>query len=61
MLGLKVEGRKETKRTWMRQVEEGYIRVGLSMEGVCYLSRWIAGVNQIVTRIRLNPATLSCW
>ena len=54
-LDFDVEGqRKKGKlnRTLKKQVEEGSMKVGLSSEDEHYRSRWIVGINLIVTRLR---------
>ena len=35
------------KRTWMKQVEEGSVKIGLKMEDALFRSKWSVGINQI--------------
>ena len=39
-------------RTWMEQVEEESMKVGLRREDVLWRSKWIVGVYQISSRLR---------
>ena len=51
---LKVKGRKEgwMKKTWMKQVEEESVMVGLRRQDILHRSKWRLGVNQIAARLR---------
>ena len=49
-VGERKNGRR--KRTHEKQADEESMKVGLSKEDALYQSKWIAGINLIITRLK---------
>ena len=43
---------KRKNKTWIKQTEQESMKIGLSREDVFCRSKWIVGVNPVVTRFR---------
>ena len=51
--GVEGQGKKGSpKRTWMKQVEEESVKVGLRREDALCRSKWSVGINQIAVGLR---------